>query len=224
VIAPGSVKICSLREIEHAQYVINAGADMFGLIFVPGVRRQVTVERGAEIAAAVRSRANGQSPRAVGVFVDASPEEINRTARLAGLDLAQLQGNEPPEMLSEIDLPVIRAIRPRPDQTVADVRIVLESYLRASRPPVAFHFEGISAGHGGEGARADWELVGELARDYPVILAGGLSPENVAGAIAAVRPIGVDVSSGVETDGVKDPAKIAAFARAARSSFSLAPN
>ena len=219
MIRPGSVKICSLREVEHAQFVLDAGTDLFGLIFVPGVRRQVTVERAHEIVCAVRARGES-APLAVGVFVDAAAEEINATVRDVGLDLIQLHGVEPSEMIAQLDAPVIKVFRPKPGTDVGEVSQEIEQYLRAEVPPVAFLLDGYDTGrHGGSGTRTDWRLAAELAADFPIVLAGGLTPENVGEAVESVAPLAVDVGSGVETDGVKDSAKVSAFVAAAIECF-----
>ena len=219
MIAPGSVKICSLREVEHARFVLDAGADLFGLIFAPAPR-QVTVERARAIVQAVRAGATGDSPLAVGVFVDASADEINSVIHSVGLDLVQLHGSERPELIAELSVPAIKVFRPEPGTPVASVQRDLERFAAAARPPVAFLIEGFHPSQaGGAGVQADWTLAAELAKNWPVVLAGGLSPENVLEAIEVARPIAVDVGSGVETNGVKDPAKIAAFVRNARTAF-----
>lgn len=219
MIRPGSVKICSLREVEHARHVLDAGADLFGLIFVPGVRRQVSIDRAREIVDAVRSGGK-QPPLAVGVFVDASALEINRTVHAVGLDLVQLHGDEPPDLMAHLDAPAIKVMRPMPGMASDDVRAGIDRYARAAGAPLAFHLEGFDAAHhGGEGARADWRLASELAQAFPVILAGGLTPDNVAEAVEMVRPFAVDVSSGVETGGIKDERKIASFVASAKRGF-----
>lgn len=217
----GTVKICSLREVEHSAFVVEARADLFGLIFVPGVRREVTPERGRDIVQAVAAVTTSRKPAATGVFVDASVEEINRIAALVGLDFAQLHGNESPEALDQISVPSIKAIRPAPGDTIEGLLARMDRFANAARPPAAFLIDGFNrASHGGDGTQADWAVAAALAARFPVMLAGGLSPENVADAIAHVRPLGVDVSSGVETGGVKDQRKIGEFVDRARIAFS----
>lgn len=213
---PCSVKICSLREVEHAQFVLDAGADLFGLIFAAGRRRQVTPERAREIVRAVRVGSAGRPPLAVGVFVDLPAAEINAIVRAADLDLVQLHGSEPPELLAELDVPAIKALSSQPSDSLAAIESTLRSFATARQPPIAYLIDGQ---HGGTGTRADWALAGEIARGWPVMLAGGLTPGNVSEAISTVGPLAVDVSSGVETDGYKDAAKIAAFAANARMAF-----
>ena len=117
-------------------------------------------------------------------------------------------------------MPAIKALRPRPGATGATVLAKIERFRSASVPPAAFLIDGFSEqGAGGTGARADWTLAAAIAGEAAVILAGGLDPENVAAAIGLVRPLGVDVSSGVEIAGVKDADRITAFVQAARAAF-----
>lgn len=217
----GTVKICSLREIGQAAMVTSAGADLFGLIFAP-TRRQVTAEQAAGIVAEVRRLSPSRRVLSVGVFVDASADEINRVASIAGLDIAQLHGNEPPELLGAIEIPVIKAMAIPPGEAPRAIETRFEEFSRRPRPPIAYLVDGYDRTQaGGAGALADWALAADLARRWPVMLAGGLTPQNVGDAIAAVDAIGVDVSSGVETDGVKDAAKISEFVSAARQGFGL---
>lgn len=215
MLRPGSVKICSLREVAHVEYIVAAGADLFGMIFAdarrkvdPLVARQIVLE----------ARALSNQLRAVGVFVDQPVNEVNRIADDVGLDIVQLHGSEPPEMIDRIERPVLRAFRSRPGLTVAEI----DDYLARSPADrlVATLVDGFHAGQpGGSGAVADWAIATEAARRYPVVLAGGLTPETVGGGIAAVHPVGVDVSSGVEVDGRKDRDRIIAFVDASRAAF-----
>lgn len=206
------VKICGLRTAEHALAAAAAGADMLGFVFAPS-RRRVAPDEAAALAGAVRAR-YGSRPRLVGLFVNAEPAEVNAVAALVGLDLVQLSGDEPPTHAELIARPLIKALRMDGSEREAGwVR------LAGARPGqltllVDAHVPG---SYGGTGVTADWARAAELAARAPVLLAGGLTPANVAAAIAAVAPLGVDVSSGVESDGVKDPLKIEAFIGAARA-------
>ncbi len=200
------VKLCGMRTLEAAMAGTEAGADYLGFVFA-NVRRRIEPDAVREITRALgRGRA-----RYVGVFVDPDPEEAERVARHAGMDVVQLSGHEPPGVARAIGLPVIKAVHVRPgEDPIAEIEqyaevcemVLLDTY-RASVP-------------GGTGATFDWSLAIGASRRYPVMLAGGLSAGNVAEAIAAVRPRAVDVSSGIETDGEKDPEKIRAFVRAVR--------
>jgi phosphoribosylanthranilate isomerase len=215
----GLVKICGLREPEHAVAAVRAGADLLGFIFAPA-RRQVTPVQAAEAIAAARSAAGDRQVLAVGVFVDAGAATIDEVVRVAGLDLVQLHGEEPAELLPDLGYPVIKAMRPPPGTPVSDIEARLEQYAAVANAPVLYLMEGFSpAAAGGAGVRADWTLARQLAAAWPVSLAGGLDPENVELAVGTVRPAAVDVSSGVESDGMKDSTKIAAFVCAARRAF-----
>ena len=161
---------------------------------------------------------SGPQPKLVGVFVNAEPREVNSIADEVGLDMAQLSGDEDVDYLSEIQRPVIKAVHvpSEPPAEVAwpGVRRGLAILREAGAVPLLdTEVEGQA---GGTGRPFDWEVARELAQDFDFMLAGGLTPENVAEAVARVRPWAVDVSSGVETDGVKDTAKIRAFIQAVR--------
>jgi phosphoribosylanthranilate isomerase len=235
------VKICGLRTVEHALAAAAAGADMLGFVFAPS-RRQVTPEQAATIAAAVRDR-HGSRPQLVGLFVNTEPSTINRVAALVGLDHVQLSGDEPVAHAELITHPIIKAVRldgsateagwltsdhagcsregrgeglPSPQNPIPHNQV--GGSLAAGLPPLVLLVDAhVPGSYGGTGVVADWERAAELAARVPLILAGGLTPVNVAAAIAAVAPIGVDVSSGVETDGIKDCLKIEAFIGAARA-------
>ncbi len=214
---PGLVKLCGMRTPEDVLVAAEAGADLLGLVFAPSPR-QVTLEEAAELCRVVRRRHN--APRLVGLFVDASLEEIVTIAGMLELDVVQLHGNESPEFLQALAWPVIKAVRVRPGETVDAVRARVAPYFVREPVPLAVLLD---AYHprlpGGTGRTLDWALAAALAQEFPVILAGGLRPETVAEAIEAVRPLGVDVSSGIERGGKKDPAAIHAFVAAARAAF-----
>jgi phosphoribosylanthranilate isomerase len=204
------VKICGLRTTEHALVALEAGADLLGFIFAPA-RRQVSPVEVAAIGAAVRAAPGGNRVSLVGVFVNEAPEHMAATAAECGLDAIQLSGDEDQGVLRE--LPQGRAI-------IKAVRLAgaaaEQGWLDAQglRLLVDAHVPGA---YGGAGVVAEWDRAAALARRRPIILAGGLTPGNVATAIGQVRPWGVDVSSGVETNGAKDSAKIRAFVAAVRA-------
>jgi phosphoribosylanthranilate isomerase len=157
---------------------------------------------------------------AVGVFVDASPLEMARIARETGIDALQLHGAEPPESLRHLPVPALKALRPRPGTKAAHLMVEIDRYRSSLQSPLGILVDGYAEeSAGGTGARADWRLAAEIGATFPIILAGGLDPDNVGAAIRQVRPLGVDVSSGVEIDGVKDASRIEAFIRAARTAF-----
>src|SRR5689334_11720609 len=207
-----SVKICGLRTIEHAVAAAEAGADLLGFIFAPA-RRQISPATAAQISQAARSASPaGRRITLVGVFVNEAPARMRAVAAECGLDAIQLNGDEPAEIAEQLsDIAVIKAFR-------FDATPVEEAWLQSERANVRLLVDAhVPGAYGGAGVMADWDRARLLARQRPIALAGGLTPDSVGAAIDQVRPWGVDVSSGVETDGVKDVAKIRAFVDAARA-------
>ncbi len=216
MISPGSVKICSLRQPVHAEWVAEAGADMFGLIFA-NARRQVSIPVAREIVDRARAIGLDGTLRSVGVFVEQSIDEINRTADEVGVDLVQLHRAEVLERGGRIERPLILVVHANEDTTVESIANLID---RLGSTLAAIAVDAYSANaQGGTGTVANWTVARQIASVYPTILAGGLHPENVGEAIAAVGPNSVDVSSGVETNGDKDRAKILAFVSEARRAF-----
>jgi len=215
------VKICGLRDAVSARVAIESGADALGFILARS-RRQIRPESVQEIrrslAPCVRDMPrSGITPPLVGVVVNASPGEISALVEESGVDMIQLSGDEAPEILASIDVPAIKALRFPSGLPVEDALRQVSVWLDGPRPVDHVIVEGHADGsYGGTGTRADWAFVAEVAKRYPIILAGGLDPENVGDAISAVRPFGVDVSSGIETNGVKDHGKIRRFFASAR--------
>ena len=221
------VKICGLREVAHAVVAAEAGADLLGFVFVHGVRRQLEVEQARSIIDEYRrlsafpgGSASPGSPQLVGLFANQSLSEVNHVIARCGLDLAQLCGDEDVDYWRQVDADVIRQVRiddtaPH-SQAVEDALRRVEEASSAGCIPLLDKQE---AGQlGGTGRTFDWSIAKKVAARFDVLLAGGLTPDNVRQAIEAVGPWGVDVSSGVETGGAKDPGKIVEFARAARGS------
>jgi len=199
------VKICGITRIEDALAATAAGADAIGLVFYPGSPRAVSVEQAAAIIAALPPFVT-----TVGLFVDLERVELQRILGRVPLDLLQFHGNETAEQCEGFNRPYIKALRVRPGD---DVSARIGAYPGASGILLDTYVEGVP---GGTGEAFDWSLVPPAA-EKPVILAGGLHPENVAAAVARVRPYAVDVSGGVEAGkGIKDAGKISAFVRAAR--------
>ena len=213
------IKIDGFREPEHAAAAAAAGADLIGFIFAPA-RRQVAPDVAAAGIAAARAEKSGRPFAAVGVFVNASAEEICRVVAESGVNLVQLHGSEPPGLLAELPVPAIKVFRPQPGVSAAAILREMRRFDLAPRPPVAYVIDGYAPdASGGTGTSADWDLAAEVAAERSIVLGGGLDPGNVGDAIRRVRPRGVDVSSGVETAGVKDTARIEAFILAAGAAF-----
>ena len=203
------VKICGIMALADAQAAVDHGADYLGFIFVKGRRRCMTVESTRAIIQAL----GAACPPPVGLFVDEDPATVRAVAAESGLQFAQLCGSETPVYCAALDVPHWKKINLR---TAADYAR-MEPYADAA----SFVLEGADNGPGGTGQTWDWALARAAPRDRPTLIAGGLDPANVSAAIAQAQPWGVDVSSGVETGGRKDPDKIAAFIRRARDTAQL---
>jgi phosphoribosylanthranilate isomerase len=194
------VKICGLRDAEAAAVAVAAGADMLGVILCPS-RRQVTLERAAQIL-----REAGDGVLKVGVFVNPTIEEVRDAIAAAGLDYVQLNGGESAAFCATVGPAAIKSFK----ATAAGLQPDPSTYADG---PIHLEAPGTT---GGSGVPWDFSLASEIARQRPVMLSGGLDADNVAAAIATVEPWAVDVSSGVETEGAKDHAKIRAFIARAR--------
>ena len=219
------VKVCSVRAVEHAVWAREAGADEIGMIFADAPRRiemkaarAIRRELGSrvEIAEATaqtveRERRAADQPLLVGVFAGQTVEDIERVLDQVDLDLVQLSGGEHPALAGRIRRAVVRVVHVADDMNAAAVRRELD---RA--PNTIAMLDARSRQGGGMGQRFDWSTAAEVAADRPLVLAGGLNPDNVADAIRIVRPWAVDASSGLETDGTKDRDKIRAFVAAAK--------
>ena len=211
-------KICGLRDVDSALVAAEAGASLLGFAFVHGVRRQLTLEQGQAIIPRVADEFGENRPGLVGLFADQDIDEVNAIIEACGLDYAQLCGSEKPDYWEQVRAKVIRQTKVKtltsPQETV-DVALaqIQEVVSRGNIPQLDSYKEGA---FGGTGHAFDWDIAARLSRDYDVVLAGGLTPDNVATAIRQVDPWMVDVSSGVETDGAKDHGKIRAFADAVR--------
>jgi phosphoribosylanthranilate isomerase len=209
------IKICGLTQIEPALVAGQAGADFLGLVLARS-HRQVTPEKGRTLVQAVRGLAT--RPAVVGVFVNRPAEEVNCIAGYCRLDWVQLSGHESWAYCQEVKKPIIKVIHVSPSTTVEEVLSNIETGYRmlAKKEFVCLLDAEVGGAYGGTGQAFDWELARTVAARFPVMVAGGLNPTNVGQLLKAVRPWGVDVSSGVETDGRKDPAKIKAFIEAVR--------
>jgi phosphoribosylanthranilate isomerase len=210
-----AVKVCGIRQPEHALVAALAGADMVGVVFAPS-RRQISSDTARTISLALDTLPT--RPALTGVFVNESTERMLETAAHVGLDVLQLSGDETPEQVRECAsrYPVIKALRFPADMPALDALGLMQPY--ADIAGVRLLLDTYRPGeYGGTGERVDWSLASQLAAQVPLVLAGGLNPGNVAEAITSVGPSAVDVSSGVELDGVKDSDLIREFVYAART-------
>jgi phosphoribosylanthranilate isomerase len=192
------VKICGVTRAEDALLAAELGADAIGLNLWPGSRRHVTPEEARAIVDRLPPFVT-----AVGVFVNQPPTEVLAAAAASGVAVVQLHGDEPYQDCNGYPIPAIKALRVSGPESLA----AMDRYRVR-----AFLLDAPSAGFGGSGVTFDWALARDAARRARVVLAGGLTPENVADAVRAVRPWAVDVASGVESaPGLKDPEKLARF-------------
>lgn len=201
-----AIKICGITRPEDALAAARAGAHAIGLVFYAKSPRHVAAARAAEII-----RVLPPFVTTVGLFVDATAEEVRAAVAEAPVALLQFHGDETPEFCRQFKRPYVKAVRMKAG---VDLLQYAQDYHDAKALLLDNYVEGL---HGGSGVAFDWSLI-PRGLPLPVILSGGLTPENVAEAVRRVRPSAVDVSSGVESaKGIKDAQKIAAFIKGVRN-------
>lgn len=200
------VKICGITRVEDALSCARLGADAIGLVFYPPSPRNVTVEQARAILAALPPFIT-----TVGLFVDAQAAEVQAVLEQLPLDVLQFHGNEPVQYCRSFGRPYLKALRVKPG---VDLVQYASAYSGARALLLDAHIEGVA---GGSGQTFDWSLIPPRL-PLPVVLSGGLSPDNVAEGIRRIQPAAVDVSSGVEAaKGIKDTEKISAFMQGVRN-------
>ena len=204
------VKICGISEVEHAVTAAEAGADFLGFVFAPS-RRQITPEKAARIISIMRQL--NYAPMIVGVFVNEKVEVVNQIAAYCNLDWVQLSGDETQEYCLKIERPLIKVVHISPGKTPEHIitEINIYSSLLEQNRLVFLLDNHSSSAYGGTGMPFSWSLLNKIPFGYPMFIAGGLTPDNVSKLTRDIKPWGVDVSSGVETNGKKDCNKIKAF-------------
>ena len=213
------VKICGIRTLEDAQVAAEAGTDFIGLVFVPGRRRRLETEAAREIVDGLKN-SRGPAPKVVGLFADQPLYEVNRIIGACNLDLAQLCGTESLDYCQQTAAQVIKVIHIPHDQpsAVSGQELGERVLLHREAGHIVTLDRLVEGLQGGTGESFDWTIAAELSQQgHSFLMAGGLSPNNVADAVAMAHPWGVDVSSGVETNGVKDHRKIRDFIQHAKS-------
>jgi phosphoribosylanthranilate isomerase len=209
------IKICGLSEIQHVLAAAEAGADFIGLVLAPS-RRQVSTKKALQLVEAVCHLK--PRPAMVGVFVNSAVDEVNRIADYCHLDWVQLSGDENWDYCRQIKRPIIKAVHvsntSTPDEIVSEIAMGYQ--LFPLQDCVCLLDSKVGDTYGGTGRAFDWQLAKKVSARFPVLIAGGLTPTNVSRLVKETQPWGVDVSSGVETNGQKDTAKIIAFIKAVR--------
>jgi phosphoribosylanthranilate isomerase len=222
------VKICGLTNIEDTQVAVEAGADLLGFIFYEPSPRYVHPETAREIVTTLRDNPSTtpyaprttNPPLFVGVFVDAPQERVNQIFDFCGLDAVQLHGAESPQFVAHFQGRAFKVLRPQSTVEAGELVQKYQAKAVAVQSPQLPAFL-LDAYHptlyGGTGHVTDWTMAATLARQYPIMLAGSLTPANVAEVIEAVQPWGVDVSSGVEAEkGRKDHGRVREFIEKAK--------
>jgi phosphoribosylanthranilate isomerase len=210
-----AIKICGIKNEEHALAAAGAGADFIGMVFADSPR-QVTPAEAEKIVTALKK--SWATVKTVGVFVNMPAPTVRKIAEVCRLDWVQMSGDESWEYCRELSLPVIKAIRVsrnyRPEPVAKHLACGAEILAQQKH---MFLLDTRDWGkYGGTGLTFDWNLARPIAEKFPVLIAGGLNAENVGQAIKLIKPWGVDVSSGVETKGNKDTKKIVNFIKAVR--------
>ncbi len=211
------VKICGVTELSDARRVATAGADAVGLNLVPSSPRHITLAQARKLAS------DGGDVTRVAVVADAAAAEIATWDDSAAFDLFQFHGSESPADIPPLSVPYLRTIR-LGEMSLDQVLAYTDRWMELPNAPAGFLVDAWSATDlGGTGQTTDWDLAAKLVHELaptPIILAGGLTPQNVGQAIAHVRPAGVDTASGVESSpGNKDPVLVDQFVREARQAF-----
>lgn len=215
------IKICGLKTAEAAWVAASEGADFLGFNFVEGVRRQLQPSEGQAVIRSYRTRGDrrdrrrGKGPQLIGLYRNQDVDWVNRITRQMDLDGVQLNGEEDEAYTRRVHKTVIRQLRIRPETTREELSKTVQAHLDAGRIALLDRYDAKTPG--GSGQTFDWSIAEGIASREGVLLAGGLDPDNVGDAIRQLSPWGVDVSSGVETDGVKDHDKIRAFIAAVRA-------
>ena len=207
------IKICGLSEVGDALAAAEAGADFLGILFEPRSRRRLDEDDARRLVRSSRAQWGREGPGWVGVFANQPLEDVNRLLDYCDMDMAQLSGHEATDYCAQVARPVFKVVHISNDAPKQEALDVAQRSLKTYRDNgymcmLDTFKEGVL---GGTGQVFNWEVGQELARSFSFLLAGGLNPENVAEAIRRMRPWGLDVSSGVETDGRKDAAKIVQF-------------
>ena len=207
------VKICGLKKVEHALIAAELGADFLGFVFVEGVRRQISPFDAHELINQLKENHTNKLPKLVGLFANQESSYVNQVVNQCGLDIVQLCGDEGPEYWSKINCSIIKQVKVdtanQGKDLLGQIQQRVDDITEAGHIPLLDSYE--RGALGGTGKTFDWSIAKLISANKKIILAGGLTADNVGNAINTVHPLAVDVSSGVETDGQKDELKLRNF-------------
>jgi phosphoribosylanthranilate isomerase len=206
-------KICGLRDFQSLSVAAQYGADFVGVVFVPGTRRCLPTDQAQTILQRFRADTNNHKSQIVGLFANQPIEEVNAIVKMCRLDYAQLCGKETIEYCKKISVQTIKVTHVYPESNVTqETNRLLQEADHYTKYGVMITLDRYSSAvPGGSGHTFNWDIAREIAQRFPIVLAGGLTPDNVTEALQQVQPLGVDVSSGVETNGTKNIKKIISF-------------
>lgn len=210
------IKICGIRTFEDAMLMVESGVDILGFNFYPQSPRYISPGNCMRLVVRLETALREEMSKItmMGVFVNSERDNMHAIFRDCHLDMIQLSGDEPPEVLELLGERSFKVLRPT---TYAEFADAVKRYPRRTMAP-AWMIDTYRPGeYGGTGQTADWDLLRQIAQTTPILVAGGLNAGNVGEAIRRINPWGVDVASGVESaPGVKDPQKVLAFVQAVR--------
>ncbi|MFL2761917.1 MAG: phosphoribosylanthranilate isomerase [Dehalococcoidia bacterium] len=219
-----NIKICGIRKMSDAKIALQEGAHFIGFVFVDNVTRKINESTAKQIIKEIKIAQKFDSPlKFVGLFANQQINTINHIIKECELDYVQLCGDEPPSLWKSIDAQVIKQLRiPPTGKNNIDPEMIIRSAetIFSSGSTILIDSE-VKGKLGGTGIQPDWNLASKISSEYPIILAGGLTPKNISDAILSVSPWGVDVSSGVESNNQKDPRKIVEFIQNSKKSKNL---
>jgi len=210
------IKICGIRDAAAAHYCAGLGVYYIGLVLAESPRR-ISLETARKIAVSLAGIAG--RPRLVGVFVNQDYRTVNDILHYCNLDVVQLSGDENMDYISRIEAPCIKSVHVLSSATEAELLSRVQALYRPGRSGVRVLLDSRpDHRYGGTGKSFNWALAGKICARFPVMIAGGLTGQNVGSLVEKLQPWGVDVSSGVEKDGAKDPRLIKDFVAAVKSS------
>ena len=212
------IKICGIQDVDNAKVAAESGADLLGMVFVTQRRRTISADVAKSISSSIKAL-EIPSPKIVGLFSDQPIDEVNQYVESCNLDMVQLCGSESLQYCRSVCCEIIKVVQiPTASNASSDLSFVYDLIKPYSDSGYYITLDSLIPGYqGGTGHSFDWDIASDISKSgHSFLLAGGLTPDNVSDAIKRVNPLGVDVSTGVETNGIKDPKKIASFIENAR--------